>query len=320
MPYRVYRREPVRKGDWYHTVSCNKCGLPIYLIDDITKGRSPAKPMGAEKLLVPCLRCGHDDLYELAAMVVLESTEELEGGRPARIPISKSSRKPLWKTHPKARGIFGVGFIEDRPAAAVIVARIITSWADIEVECARLLAELMNTNIPAAAAVFGSLRSSRAQHDALSAAAEVVLDARDFELFSAYMARKSALEKERNDPAHGCFGVSPAIPHHVVWVAQVDFLLFSAKRSPSDADIEEFNKKQFVYELGTLERISQEIQEFYQQLGFFIGYLFARHDPNGPAFRAQRYPQLCSQPHIQPVLDRIRTAKKAEQVPRKGRS
>jgi hypothetical protein len=225
----------------------------------------------------------------------------------------------MWKTYPKAKTIFGVGYIEDRPAAAAIVARIVTSWADVEVQCARLLAELMGTNIPAAAAVFGSLRSSRAQHDALSAAASAVLDERDFELFSAHMSRRASLEKERNDLAHGCFGVSVAIPNDIVWLSQSDYLMFTATSRLGPPDLDTFLKKQFVYELGTLERIAQEIAEFYDQLGFFSGYLWARGNGlNGSTFRAERYPQLCSQPHIRQALDRIRTEKKASQAPPKA--
>ena len=61
------------------------------------------------------------------------------------------------------------------------------------------------------------------------------------------------------------------------------------------------------------ERIAEEISEFYQQLGSFTGYLWARRDGhNGAAFRAQRYPQLCSQPHIQQALGRVRTEKKLD--------
>jgi len=172
----------------------------------------------------------------------------------------------------------------------------------------------MGTKIPAAAAVFGSLRSSRAQQDALNAAAEVSLEKHDLELFAAHMARRSSLEKERNDLAHGCYGVCVQIPDHIVWVAQMDYLTFSA----GGAEAQNFLKKQFVYELGTLERIAQEITEFYNQLGSFRGYLWSRRDAvNGTVFRAQRYPQLCSQPHIRQALDRLRTAKKAEKAGRR---
>lgn len=321
MLYRIYRRDPVKKGEWYHSVNCRGCGRPIYMLDDTSNGTKSVSFAGDGELLVSCLRCAHDDRYAVSDIKVLKSKEDMNGARPARIRISKSSRKPLLKSYSKANAIFGVGYIEDRPAATAIVGRIITSWADIEVGCARLLAELMGTNIPAAAAVFSSLRSSRAQHDALTAVAEAVLDERDLELFSAFMMRRASLEKERNDLAHGCFAISVAIPDHIIWVSQADFIAFNAKPNPVQSDIDEFRKKQFVYELGTLERISQEISGFFNQLGEFTAYLRARREGASRAsFRAERYLQLCSQSHIRQALDRIRTAKKAEQAPRKSRS
>lgn len=307
MTYRLYRRDPVTSGLWYYAVKCKNCSQFIYFLDDPSSGKKSVQFLGYAEFGIPCLRCSHDDIYLKEDIQNVRSQEDLEGGRPARVKISSAPRKPLWKAYPNAKAMFGVGYIEDRPAAAVIVGRIITSWADIEVQCARLLAELMGTNIPAAAAVFGSLRSSRAQHDALSAAAETVLNESDFELFTAHMARRASLEKERNDLAHGCYGVSVAIKDHVVWVAQADYLAFSAGRG----DPETFRRKQFVYELGTLERIAQEIEEFFIQIGFFTGYLVARHDgPNGEAFRVHRYPELCRQPHIRQALDRVRSTKK----------
>lgn len=317
MAYRLYRRDPVVKGSWYYAVECKGCGKLAYVLDDPAKGGPGVQFVGDGQFSIPCLRCAHDDIYTRHELKTVQATEDLEGAKPPRVAISAASRKPLWKAYSKAQATFGVGYIEDRPAAAAIVGRIITSWADIEVQCARLLAELMGTNIPAAAAVFGSLRSSRAQHDALSAAAEAVLSEPDFDLFTAHMARRSSLEKERNDLAHGCFGVSVAIPDHIVWVAQADYLTFSAGGGTGGPDA--FRKKQFVYEIGTLERIAQEIAEFYSQLRFFTGYLWSRKDgPNGAAFRVERYPQLCSQPHIRQALDRFRTAKKAQKSRAKG--
>lgn len=312
MPYRLYRRDPVVKGGWYYVVTCKGCGQLIYLLDDPSQGRRPVRMVGDGEISVACQRCQHDDLYPAAGLRSVQSSEDVKGARPQRIATSPASRKPLWRTFPKAKATFGVGYIEDRPAAAAIVGRIVTAWADIEIQCARLLAELMGTNVPAAAAVFGSLRSSRAQNDALTAAADTVLSDQDGELFAAHMARRSSLEKERNDLAHGCFGVSAAIRDHVIWVAQTDYISFTAGALDADG----FRRRQFVYELGTLERIAQEIEEFYNQLGSFRGYLSARHDGGrGAAFRAERYPQLCSQPHIQTALDRIRTAKRAAKAP-----
>tara|TARA_R110000868_G_scaffold53249_8_gene167384 strand:- start:6632 stop:7249 length:618 start_codon:yes stop_codon:yes gene_type:complete len=201
----------------------------------------------------------------------------------------------------------GVGLIEDRPKAAAIVGRIITSWADIEVQCARLLAKLMATGNPAAAAVFGALRSSRTQADVLDAAAAAVLDDRDRLLFSAHMSRKASLEKERNDLAHGCYGVEVSLPDAVIWVSQADFITFSTAHEygTDTKTLEKYRRKMFVYELGTLERIAQEIAEFHIQIGSFTGYL---RMPNNPG-RAQRYAQLCDQPYIRETMKRLRTAK-----------
>jgi len=93
-----------------------------------------------------------------------------------------------------------------------------------------------------------------------------------------------------------------SIPDHIVWVAQSDFLTFTAAHKANQKTFD-LKEKQFVYEIGTLERIAQEIVEFYNQLGFLTGYLTARRDgPRGEAFRAQRYPKLCAQPHINEAL------------------
>ncbi len=308
MAYRLYMRDPVVHGEWYYAIACHGCKKPIYVLNDNFKGKRPVQLIGAGQLSIPCSRCMHDDLYSPGEVFSVQATESLPATYPERVAPSKSSRKPITKAYPNAKVTMGVGYIEDRPKAAALVGRIITSWADIEVQSARLLAELMGTNIPAAAAVFGSLRSSRAQHDALCAAAETVLNEKDLLLFNAHIARKASLEKERNDLAHGCFGVSVSIPDHIVWVAQADYLAFTATHK-AGGKATDLRDKQFVYELGTLERIAEEITEFYHQLGFFTGYLVARHDgPNGEAFRASRYPELCNQPHIRQALENIRNA------------
>lgn len=315
MTYRLYRRDPVLKGNWYFALKCKGCGEVIYVLDDASHGENTVRMEGDGELSVPCGRCAHDDLYSVKELHAAQAVESLPSTYPQRDAISGAARKPLAKSFPNARATMGVGYIEDRPKAAALVGRIITSWADIEIQVTRLLAEIMGANIPQVAAVFGSLRNSRLQSDALVAAAEAVLSAQDLLLFHAYIARKASLEKERNDLAHGCFGVSVSIPDHIVWVAQSDFLAFTAAHKANQKTFD-LRDRQFVYELGTLERIAKEIAEFYDQLGFFTGYLTARHDgERGEAFRAQRYPQLCAQPHIKDAL--LASSAKAQQGPKK---
>ena len=308
---RIYRREPVRAGLWYHAANCQRCGEPIYLFDDPTQGQNPASFAGVGRFVATCPRCTHDNLLDAESVTVIQSVETWPGMRPERVPISKSSRTPITRAFPTATATFGVGYVEDRPKAAAIIGRIITSWSDIEVGCARLLGELLEIHIPAAAAVFGSLRSGRAQHDALDAAALKILDDRDYELFSAYMKHRKSLEKVRNEIAHGCYGVSVAIPDHIVWVAQADYLDFTANfQIGAEAAAAKFRERQFVYELGTLERIAQEIEEFHQHLSFFSGYLSTRHGGEENAERrTHRYSELCNQPHIRRALLEIRAAR-----------
>jgi hypothetical protein len=313
MPCRLYRRDAVRKGDWFFAVECRKCKLPIYILDEPTRGTNPVMMVGGGELSIPCNRCQSDEMYSFNELTAMEATEDLPSTYPERGAVSSSSRKPLLIDYPDAKTNIGVGYIEDRPRAAALVGRIVTSWADTEVQCARLLAELMGTNIPAAAAVFGSLRSSRAQSDALTAAAEAVLNENDLLLFEAHIKRRAALEKERNDLAHGCFGVSPAIPDHVVWIAQTDFLVHTAAQQGGGNHDFDLRERQFVYEVGTLERIAQEMAAFYDQLTFFIGYLSARSGgTQGQEFRAARYGQLCEQPHIKPYVEALQAKVKVK--------
>lgn len=300
-------------------MTCQGCNEPIHLLDDPTEGRRPISFGGDGMISTVCRRCLTHALYPASTMVSIQAVSALEATHPKRVKVSSSSRKPISLTYPKAQAIFGVGYVEDRPLAAAIIARIITSWPDVEVQCTRLLGVLMGTNVIAAAAVFGSLRSSRAQIEALSAAAKAVLSKTDFELFSAHMLRRASLEKERNDLAHGCFGVSPAIPDTIIWASQTDYLTFTASVKHDPEAGERFRKAQAVYELGTLERIAQEIEEFHLQLGSFTGYLRALEDgARGTEFRAKRYTELCSQSHIRQALDRVRIEKngKKSRVPK----
>ena len=223
MTYRLYRRDSIIKGQWYYSVACQGCGEDIEILDDKSKGKNSKPLFGGGELSIPCNKCGHDAIYQFEDLKSSPAPENRPSTYPVREKISKSSRKPLSKSFPEAKVTMGVGFIEDRPKAAALVGRIITSWADIEVQLTRLLAELINAETPAVSAVFGSIRSSRSQSDAIEAAAKVVLNADDILLFKAYIKRKASLEKERNDLAHGCFGVSVNIPDHIVWVSQADF-------------------------------------------------------------------------------------------------
>lgn len=314
MTYRLHRRDAVISGKWFFAVQCKGCAQHIYVLEDPSKGTKNLPVEGDAKFSIPCHSCFHDDIYTIDKIFTLEAQESIPATYPERTAISSSQKKALKKFYPNAKVTMGVGFIEDRPRAAMLVGRIVTSWADIEIQYTRLLAELMQTNIPAVSAVFGTLRTSQSQSNAVLAAAEVVLDKDDLVLLQAYNNRKAILAKERNDLAHGCFGVSVSIPEHIVWISQADFLALNAARAGKKEDLD-LSAKQFVYEIGTLERIAQEIIEFYHQVAAYTGYLLYRHDgQKGLAFKRIRYPELCDQPHIKQQLQIIKKNLKHKKV------
>jgi hypothetical protein len=305
MAYGSYRKDFIGEGDICSSVLCKNCKKEIVIFDDKLNGTRLVGE-GVEfdgDISATCTHCLNDVLYSPELVFGTQAVETQRSNYPEREPISKSSRKSINKAYPNAKVIMGVSYIEDRPRAAALLVKIVTSWADMDIQCARLLAELMGANISAAAAVFGSIRNSRGQHEALRTAAETVLSKKDLLLLNAYIKRKEALEKERNDLANGYFGVSISIPDHIVWVSKSNFLAFAAAHKANEKPFD-LSSKQFVYELGTLERIAEEISELYTQIGFYTGYLVARHSgQEGEAFRAIRYPQLCEKDHIQKALN-----------------
>jgi hypothetical protein len=307
--YRILRRDAVVKGGWYYAVKCKKCGEPIFMLVDITNGKKPVPMAGDGKISTPCPKCLNEAVFDPSDIKSTQANEDLPGTRPTRTLASPSRRQPFLSKYPKARATFGAGYIEDRPLAGSIVARIVTMWADIEVQCGQLLASFLNTDIRGVAAVFGSLRSSRAQQDALGAVADVHLGEKDRTLFAAYMARKATLEKERNDLAHGCFGTSPTVPNDVLWVSQTDRLQHMARVASEgiDAAYEWLQERVYVYELGTLERVAQEFEEYYGQLGSLVAYV--RSAGGDMSSRERRYSELAAQTHISEIM--VRLAKNA---------
>lgn len=312
---RLARPPAIRAGEWYLAVTCAGCGRPIYLMSDHSRGAEKHPFVGEGKISTPCSRCGTDELYAPGAVTAIQSAENIPSKTPPRVEPSGMPRQPISTKYPKVKPTFGPGFLEDRPQAAAIVARCIALWTEVDVEQARLLAEMMRANSEPAIALFLTLRTSRAQLEALNAVAEVVLSEPDYELFGALMSYRESVEKERNALAHGCFGGSDQIESGVAWIDPRHLTQFGVKVRESgvtDESIAWLRERTFVYELADLETIARDTEDLRDQLGFFRGYLFSYHDgkPDGPAWRAQRYPQLCAAPRIAQALSLMRAGRK----------
>lgn len=308
------RQEGVSKGKWYLYVSCKGCSRPLYLIDDPHNGTALHQFVGGGKISTPCPRCHKDTTYDPHEISCIQADEDIAARRPPRVEPSNMPRQPITTRYPNVKVTFGPGLLENRPKAAALVARCVALWTEVERQQALLLAEMLQANTKPAIALFLTIQNSRIQAAVLDAVAKIVLNSADeYELFSALMSYAKSLEKERNALAHGCFGGADQITDGVAWIdpialttIQVDSGVAGAPRA--DETQSALLRKSFVYELGDLETIAQDMEDLADQIGYFSGYLFSYREaaPDGPSWRAARFPQLCAAPRIAQELSRLR--------------
>jgi hypothetical protein len=266
---------------------------------------------GEGQLSTECPYCTQYAIYESNEFVPLKAKQKIPAPHQSanRVEPSNMARQPIKRKYPKAEPVFGPGQLEDRPKAAALVARCISLWTDVEIQQAYLLAQILGANTEPAMAMFLAISNSRTQYEVLNAAARIALNEQDYELFSAHMNIRTGLEKERNHLVHGQFGGSRAIKDGVAWVNAIDQSAYSARvrmKGTTPELLQEFLDKVFVYELGDLETIARNFQDFHQNLGLFTGYLSSLE----PSWRATRYPQLCAWPPLERELARMREAQK----------
>ena len=207
----------IKKGDWYWGVKCKGCTKPILAFNDGSKGQHPGAFTGEGKIRVPCQACGHEEYYVAADLRSFKAQFSAKSYKDRRRQPSGSGRQPFLPKYANAKVTFGMGALEQRPEAAIIIARCIAYWTVVETSAAGLLATMLKANTEPAVAVYLSLQNNRAKRDVMFAAAEASLNPGDLRLFEALMSYKQAVEKERNSLAHGIFGLSYTIKEGVVW-------------------------------------------------------------------------------------------------------
>lgn len=147
------------------------------------------------------------------------------------------------------------------------------------------------------------------QRDSLSSVAKSVLVGQDLKVFSALMIVYGALEKQRNDLAHGCFGYAPDNEEYIIWIELKNHLSFqtrvisSERRGDSitgDRHIE-LKKNMFVYQMQDFDRLYNDMNEFWQAIFWFNGYL---REPRNPR-RIEEFKNLQNFSQIREVLSRL---------------
>ena len=306
--YHVVATTPVRKGLPYIVCDCPKCGQTIYQFYASASGLTYAPCFGPGILFVGCRSCGRHSEMQTSDFYFKDADIEIPAPYPEKVEPLDMSRQPLLPKYRDAAPAFDINAIQDRPKAAVLIARVISLSSEIDAATAFLLKTMLKADAPAAIALFLSLRQSRMQRDALDAVARTVLDERGYELFSALMTSKFSFDKERDALAHGRFGQTPAIPDGIAWVDSIHFQEYTMRVSTmSDEEKNSWlRERTFVYELGNLERIIRDGEAVHNSINWFPSYLI---EENAEKLEAL-YLRLSSEPHTQQALFQLREGKR----------
>jgi hypothetical protein len=143
-----------------------------------------------------------------------------------------------------------------------------------------IFGHLLGNQSEATLQVFMTLRRSSNQREALEVAAKHSLPPEVKDAFAALMSLYKRFESERNDLAHGCFGVVTEREDILLWTALKDLVHFlhdnvvGEKSGTHRADTHELLKKNmYVYTLASLERLYEEMKEVWTAAFHLDGYL-----------------------------------------------
>src|SRR4051812_1987013 len=198
------------------------------------------------------------------------------------------SRQPLLRSkYREAKPTFGPRSLDERHAAAILIAKIVVLNSEIDAATALTLGRMVGANTLPVMALFLALRQSRMQFQTLDAVAKPTLSEREYEIFEALMSRRSSADKERDALAHGRFGTTnrpitleniPPIANAIFWVNSFDYLQYETRlrtEGISNEAIQWLAERTYVYELSNLTRILDDATVTHDLLLDFLACLDA---------------------------------------------
>lgn len=215
-------------------------------------------------------------------------------------------RQPFLRKQPDAHYYINQNCMADRPEMASIIARCLMTWSLIDVEMSLILAALLDTRSDAAVAVYLSLQNSRAQRDALRSAAAISLQGEDLALFNATLAIHQSSNGDRNDLAHGIFGVVSSEPDQLIWCPSAKFAAWITRANQrawnleTDPDPHEpLRQELFIYTKSDLEAM-------FGQFSFVFDVCSRLHMALSPTPGSREFGRqwLLAQPQLQAELRR----------------
>jgi hypothetical protein len=187
---------------------------------------------------------------------------------------------------------YAVGFdaLKSRPAFAEKIGECMGLWSYVDNELGGLFGILIGSDSPSAHRVFLVLRRWSHQREALNAAAEGRLSGAELETFHALLDEYRNLEAQRNDLAHGCFGICEQdddllfvinVEHHVTW--QADIIPKHLKGLiPADSH-QGLKEKMYFYRMRDLESLHGAMTQLWWDMFDFNGYLRGIASPHSHA-------------------------------------
>jgi hypothetical protein len=160
--------------------------------------------------------------------------------------------------------------LADRPELASVIARCLATWSQVEVELSLTLAAILDSRTDAGVAVYLSIRASSAQRDALCSAALTSLVGDELRAFNAVMSLRQSLVSDRNDLAHGIFGVMPDYPKSLIWIPSAKHAAWLTRANQRAWNLEfdpdphsPLRKELFVYTLDDLLELKTKFVELF---------------------------------------------------------
>jgi hypothetical protein len=198
--------------------------------------------------------------------------------------------------------------LADRPEIAAIIARCIATWSLVEVELSLILAALLDTRSEAAVAVFMSLRQANVQREAIKGAGSASLHGVDLELLQVALRLHGTTVDERNDLAHGIFGVISTETEKLIWCRAAKFAAWMTRANQTAWNLEfdpdphaPLREELFIYTKADLEALFAEIS-------FVFDVVSRVHMMLSPIEASSEWGRdwLLAQPRVQGELARIR--------------
>jgi hypothetical protein len=106
-----------------------------------------------------------------------------------------------------------------RPDHVSKIGLCLTYWPDVDMQLALLLAALTRAEAAPIVAVYSVIRHATGRHEAIKAAASVSLDFRGQSIISSILGYAKSIEGERNDLAHGYWGICELLPDCILWIS-----------------------------------------------------------------------------------------------------